>query len=392
VEHALRAPGGGLNEAMNSPPQETTAPNLSLDPGPSPARAAAYPARLGGIALALALIAILLLAWQWLDGRSERQALRQELAQRLSEMDTQNREGRLIAGQAQDSAQDLQIKLGVLDDKLARSQNQQVALETLYQELSRNRDDWSIAEIEQILLIAFQQLQLAGDVRSALIALQTADSRLQRTEKPQLVPLRRVIAKDIERLKALPYVDTVGLSVKLDSIQSQVSGLPLAMQLSPGAEKAAASVPATDESAWQSFVREAWTDFKQMVRLQRLDKAEVPLLAPEQAYFARENLKLRLLSARIALLQRDQATFRADITAARDWLDRYFDTQSKAVINILASLRELGESPVDIDVPDISDSLEAVRNYKLARDEPLREFAEPGALTSKPVPKGARAK
>src|SRR5207342_1659331 len=105
---------------------------------------------------------------------------------------------------AQEAAGDVQVKVGVLDDKLAQSQNQQVALESLYQELSRNRDDWSLAEIEQIVLIASQQLQLAGDVRAALLALQTADSRLQRLDKPQLIPLRKVIAKDIERLKALP--------------------------------------------------------------------------------------------------------------------------------------------------------------------------------------------
>jgi len=377
---------------MNDPAQQTNSPHLPADPAAPSARPAAHRMPLGGIAMALSALALLLLAWQWLDGRAERRALRQELAQRLAVMDTQNREGRLIAGQAQDSARELQVKLGVLEDKLARSQNQQVALETLYQELSRNRDDWSIAEIEQIVLIAFQQLQLAGDVRSALIALQTADSRLQRADKPQLVPLRRVIAKDIERLKAMPYVDTVGISVKLDGIQSQVDGLPLAMEVRPDAEKAAAAVTPADESAWQRVAREAWTDFKQMVRLQKLDKSELPLLAPEQAYFARENLKLRLLSARIALLQRDQTTFRADVKAAREWLNRYFDTQSTAVTSVLASLRELGDSPVDIDVPDIAGSLEAVRNYKLARDEPAREFAEPAAPLSKPAPKGVRAK
>jgi uroporphyrin-3 C-methyltransferase len=375
---------------MDTPAQHSpTAPA----PAASPARASAHRMPLGGIALLLSVLALLLLAWQWLDGRAERRVLRQELAQRLAEMDTQNREGRLIAGQSQDAARDLQVKLGVLEDKLARSQNQQVALETLYQELSRNRDDWSLAEIEQILLIAFQQLQLAGDVRSALIALQTADSRLQRADKPQLVPLRRVIAKDIERLKALPHVDTVGISVKLDSIQSQVAGLPLAMEVHPDAEKAAsAAPPAADETTWQRVVREAWTDFKQIVRLQKLDRSEVPLLAPEQAYFARENLKLRLLSARVALLQRDQATFSADIKAARDWLNRYFDTHNKAVTNVLASLRELRDSPVDLDIPDISGSLDAVRNYKLARDEPSREFAEPAASVAKPAPKGVRAK
>ena len=342
------------------------------------------------IALALAALALVLLAWQWLDARSERQAIRQELARRLAEIDAQNKEGRVIAQQAQEAARDVQVKVGVLEDKLAQSQNQQVALETLYQELSRNRDDWSLSEIEQIVAIASQQLQLAGDLRGALLALQTADSRLQRLDKPQLIPLRKVIAKDIERLKSLPHVDTVGIAVRLDTLLGQVDALPLAMEVRPITEREAAAPTPAEESAWQRVMREALTDFKQMVRLQKLDKTEVPLLAPEQAYFARENLKLRLLSARIALLQRDPVAYRADIRAAREWLNRYFDTQNKAVTSALATLRALGESPVSIEVPDIVGSLEAVRNYKIARD--AKADMPESVAPAKPPPKGARAR
>jgi uroporphyrin-3 C-methyltransferase len=343
----------------------------------------------GTIALALAVLALALLTWQWLAARSEQTAVRQELAQRLAEIDAKNREGRVIAQQAEDAVRDIAVKVGVLDDKLAQSQNQQVALETLYQELSRNRDDWSLSEIEQIVAIASQQLQLAGDVRAALLALQTADGRLQRLDKPQLIPLRKVLAKDIERLKSLPYVDTVGIAVRLDSLLGQVDALPLAMEVRPVSEREVAPPAPADEGAWARVMREALADFKQMVRLQRLDKTEAPLLAPEQAYFARENLKLRLLSARIALLQRDPVAYRADIGAARDWLERYFDTQNKAVTSALATLRELAESPVSIEVPDLAASLEAVRNYKIARDTvELPDAPAP----AKPAAKGARAR
>jgi uroporphyrin-3 C-methyltransferase len=370
----------------------STPPPVEPTPEPFPREA---PSRrsvsTGGVGVLLAALALLLLAWHWFEARSDRQAMRQELAQRLAEVETQNQAGRVIAGQAQEAVRDVQVKVGVLEDKLAQSQNQQVALEALYQELSRSRDDWSLAEIEQIVLIASQQLQLAGDVRAALIALQTADGRLQRIDKPQLIPLRKVIAKDIERLKALPYVDTVGISVKLDTLLGQVDSLPLAMEVRPVTERSAATPPLAEESAWQRVVREAVTDFKQMVRLQKLDKTEVPLLAPDQAYFARENLKLRLLSARIALLQRDQVAYRADIQATRDWLQRYFDTQDKAVISVLATLRELGDSPVNIEVPDIAGSLDAVRNYKIARDEQAREIVPP-AVAGKPVSRGAKGR
>lgn len=377
-----------MDEVAQQSTPTVAAPHATVSPPPPAPQRPVY----GIIALILAALALLLLALTWFDLRSERQALRQELARRISEMEAQNREARVIAGQAQDAVRDAQVKVGVLDDNLARSQNQQVALEALYQELSRNRDDWSLAEIEQIVLIASHQLQLAADVRSALIALQTADSRLQRIDKPQLIPLRKVIAQDIERLKAAPYVDTVGISVKLDTILAQVDTLPLAMEVRPPEAKVDAAELPADESAWQRVMREAWTAFKQMIRMQKLDKSEVPLLAPEQAYFVRENLKLRLLSARIALLQRDQATYRADLKTARDWLNRYFDTRSQAVTSVLASLRELSESQVNIELPDISASLEAVRNYKLARHDPAREAAESAVPAVKPTPKGSRGR
>lgn len=375
---------------MDDPASQTPAPVAPASESAPREAQASRSLSPGTIALALAALALALLAWQWLDARSERQAVRQELARRLADVDAQNQEGRLIASQAQEAVRDLQVKVGVLDDKLSQSQNQQVALETLYQELSRNRDDWSLSEIEQIVAIAAQQLELAGDVRAALLALQTADSRLQRLDKPQLIPLRKVLAKDIERLRSLPHVDTVGIAVRLDTLLGQVDALPLAMEVRPMTEREAAAPAPADEGAWQRVMREAMADFRQMVRLQRLDKTEAPLLAPEQAYFARENLKLRLLSARIALLQRNPVAYRADIRAAREWLNRYFDTQNKAVTSALATLRELGESPVSIEAPDIVASLDAVRNYKIARDA-AADIPEPAA-PAKPPSKGARAR
>ena len=216
------------------------------------------------------MLALVLLAWQWLDARSERQALRQELARRLAEFDAQNREARVIAAQAQDEVRDVQVKVGVLEDKLARSQNQQVALETLYQELSA----------QPRRLVARRDRADRADCIPAACSSPTtcarrcsrsrpADSRLQRVDKPQLIPLRKVIAKDIERLKSLPYVDTVGISVRLDTLLGQVDGLPLAMEVRPtGGTRPPCRLP-VDETAWQRVMREALTDFKQMVRVQR---------------------------------------------------------------------------------------------------------------------------
>jgi uroporphyrin-3 C-methyltransferase len=345
-------------------------PRNATEPGAAPAAAqpaAAERVRVRSLlpALALVLFAAALL-WQWYDSRTELGALRQELAKRLAEADARHREARQLAGEVREALADAQAKLAALESRLAESQNQQIALEALYQELSRNRDEWAYAEIEQSLLSASQQLALAGNVRAALIALQAAEARLQRMNRPQLLALRRALARDIERLKAAPQVDAVAIGARLEALAALVETLPLAMEARPPA----APVPAAGaaENAWARFWREVWGELKQLVRVQQMDQPDVALLAPAQAYFLRENLKLRLLGARLALAARDGAAYQADLKAAREWIGRYYDTRHPGVVQALAQLRNLQEAKVGLDPPDISATLEAMRNLRLARE------------------------
>jgi uroporphyrin-3 C-methyltransferase len=323
------------------------------------------------LALLIALAVAALLAWQWLDTRDQIAALQQEFAKRLADTDDIVKENRAIVKDTQVAVREAQVKLGLLESRLAESQNQQIALETLYQELSRNRDEWALAEVEQMLNIAGQQLQLAGNVKAALIALQTADARLQRIDRPQLIPLRKIINKDIERLKVVPYVDTVAISVRLDNLIAAVDSLPLAMDVRPRSDQSEAE-KLTAQSAWLEFAREIWQDMKQLVRIRNTAEQEIPLLAPNQVFFLRENLKLRLLSARLALLLHDEISFKSDIIAAQEWLTRYYDNSAKVTMVTLNSLRQLQENRISIELPDISASLNAARNFKLAREKAAR--------------------
>jgi uroporphyrin-3 C-methyltransferase len=323
-------------------------------------------------ALLLAVVALLLLAWHWHTMRGAFESLRLDVAKRLADGEALVKDGKRIAEQAREATAESQVKLGVLEARVAESQSQQIALESLYQELSRDRDEYAFVEIEQSLLMAAQQLQLAANVKAALLALQNADARIQRMERPQLTPLRKAIARDIDRLQALPFVDMVGFSVRLDNVIAAVDSLPLAVELRP-VEGAPSEAPGqADPNPWTRFWREAWEELKQLVRVQHMDRPDVPLLSPSQAFFLRENLKLRLLSARLALLARDQTSYRADLQAARDWLLRYYDTREKAVASALATLRNLQESVIDIQMPEIAGTLDALRTVRMARERPVR--------------------
>lgn len=316
----------------------------------------------------LAPILIALIAWQWYDTHSRIGVLQYELAKRLADADASGKETRALAAEAADAGGGLQTKLSLLEAKLAESQNQQLALEALYQELTRNRDEVALEEVEQLLIIADQQLQLASNVRAALIAMQEADARLQRIDRPQLSPLRKVLANDMDVLKSAPHLDTVGISLRLDNLAAAVETLPLAMEFRPPESESLQRLVPASQSPWLSFLHEAWQDLKGLVRIQHMDKPDVALLSPSQAYFLRENLKLRLLSARHALLARDGASFRADLEAALDWISRYYDNKSKPVLDTLEALRQLRESEVGVELPRISASLDALRNYRLGRD------------------------
>lgn len=322
-----------------------------------------------GPAAWIAALAAILFTWQWYDSRSEIGALRQELAKKLADADTQNKESRVVAEQVREAAAEAQVKLGVLESRLAESQNQQVALEALYQELSGSRDESLLADVEQTLLVANQQLQVAGNVKSALIALQAADARLARLDRPQLAGLRIVIARDIERLKLAPYVDVIGLSARIDNLSGAIDSLPLAMEVRPpGMPSAGKNAADPDDNAWMRFTRELWRDLRDLVRIQNLDRPELPLLTPAQTYFLRENLRLRLLGARLALLAHDEKSFKADLKAARDWLARYYDMRDKTVANAAAAVRQLHDTQIGIELPDVAASLDAVRNYRLTRE------------------------
>ena len=258
---------------------------------------------------------------------------------------------------------DAQAKLSQLEVKLAESQDRQIALESLYQELSRNRDEWMLAEIEQILTIASQQLQLAGNVQAALGALQTADTRLARSGRPQFLPLRQVLARDIERLKASPGLDLSDLASKLDQLIAGVDSLPLAQDARPPPALETASAR-KEEGFWVRLGDGLLSELRQLIRIQNVERADPVLLSPAQAFFLRENLKLRLLNARLALLVRDEGIYRNDLKSAVGWLERYFDARSRAAASALATLNRLGAGNAAIALPSIAESLAAVRSYK----------------------------
>lgn len=354
---------------MNSeaaPPESPAAPPAPVKP------AGARPGRRRTIILGVVAVAIV---GFWLDARLSLSGLHADLARRLAESDTQTKDARASVRQMQEGVQALQGRVTALEAQLAESQGQRLALEQMYQDLLKGRDERVIAEVEQAVSIAAQQLQLAGNVEVALIALSSAEARLARAAGPQFLGVRKLIARDIDRLRALPTADVPGMAVKLESIVASVDAMPLAFEQRPlrsgASEPAKKAATAAPLSRWERFTAETWAELRQLVRVERIDGAGAPdpaLLSPSQSFFLRENLKLRLINARLALLAHDGRSFRDDMRMAREWLERYFDGRAKPVQAALATLKTLGAADVAIAPPSLNETLAALRNFKTPRN------------------------
>lgn len=351
-------------------PAADPAPEVTGNPGPAVAPmgsgAPLRATRHWGPWLAVALVAVVLLGWQWGETRYKLHQAQAELAQRVEAADSASKETRGLAKQSQDEVAQLEAKMGALQAKQDEFQSQQASLANLYQDMVRNRDEWTLAEIEQSLTLAAQQLQLAGNVPGAILALQAADTRLARSAQPQFLGLRQVLNRDLARLRAAPLADLPGMSVRLETVLGNVDRLPLAFEARPRQAREEAGAPAP--TWWQRLGTGLWDELKGLVRVQRLDRSEPALLAPEQSAYLRENLKLRLLNARLAMLSRDQWTFRSELKQSEAWLERYFNTQDPGVANALSTVRQLAGTDLMINLPDLNDSLGAVRNLKLGKE------------------------
>jgi uroporphyrin-3 C-methyltransferase len=377
------------------------------------------------VVVALVALALLIIG-SWYFNQMAAYALRDETARHLKAGELGTTETKLLVKSLTDTVRELQAKVAVLESKQVEGQSQQLALEQLYQDLSKNRDDWALAEIEQVLSTASQQLQLAGNVPGALIALNNADVRLSRSDKPQFIVIRRAIGHDIDRLKALPSLDLTGIALRLDSLIGQIDNMPLLSDEKPVipftqpkkssrpslvgsttaaiptttatrpvavvttkrhdrheryVSEAAQSAKPTEamltvpdstsgnwwyglEDKWHSWSNEMWTEIRQLIRVRTVDTPDALLMSPTQAYYVRENLKLRLLNARLALLSRNEATFRNDMLASQDAITKYFDTRARQTQAAQALMRQVQSSNLAIDLPSLTESLNAVRNYK----------------------------
>jgi uncharacterized protein HemX len=305
----------------------------------------------GGLALILALISLTGTAYLWYTLLYSRQELlATDVVGALNRLEAQDKELR-------------EALAPIEEDLVLVRENQSIirtALDKLQNEMVRNRTEWMLSEAEQLLVIANHRLQLARDVSSALSALRAADRQLTQVARPDLLPIRREIAREIGLLEAIEKTDVAGIALKLANLAASVDQLPLVLQARTGAPAAATTV-AKAETDWRDSAQSLWKDLIGLVRIRYDIEGRAPLLAPEQQYFLRENVRLLLYGAQHAILQGNTTIFRQNLGTVRRWVKDYFDPQAQAVINLQAELDTLMGVKLAAELPPISASLEALR-------------------------------
>lgn len=331
--------------------------------------------------LLLLLVSVVALALAWY-GQRRVHTLEQELVRRQHDSASEATEAQLLAKQAQELSREAVAKVTLVESRLAEITAQRGQLEELVLSLSRARDENLVIDLDAGLRVALQQTAITGSAAPLVAALKAADERLARVNQPRLEPVRRAIVRDLERVKAVSVADLASLAIKLDEAARLVDEAPLQVldarrlpetrapravtrgSVGGSAQAAAGAASATGPGWLPARVGEwwlgLWSEVRGLLRVTRIDQPQAMLLAPEQSYFLRENVKLKLLNARLALMSRQFDTAQSDLQATLAAIDNYFDRGARKTQLLNELLRSVAQQARQAGVPRPDDTLAAL--------------------------------
>lgn len=239
-----------------------------------------------------------------------------------------------------------------------------VSIAALYKNQSTENLDWALAEIEHLMVIAIHNITLQHNSATALAALHSADARLEKLGDPDLLSVREQLAADMNALQSVKSVDITGLSLYLADLTGRAGSLPLNDQpVSKLPEMQMDNLNSENKSGFGKLAHEIWQELKSLVVITHSGTGSRALLLPEEQYFLYQNLRLQLEAARVAVLQRDTASFHACVEIILGWLGDYFNKSDTGINNIIQSLQKMLKLELDPELPDVSSSLETLRVY-----------------------------
>lgn len=367
------------------PASEASSPSPEAVIAPTDTRRRAVSRWLGAL-LVIAVVVIVALAATLRHQQQQLDTFGREATTRLDNIVTQANSARDQARQALTRAEAMAGQVGRLEQRVQETADEQRTLTQSYRDLISGNDEATLVDVEQSLMMAAEQLQVAGRIPSAIAALQLAEARLARADRPAFLPAQQAIGRDMNRLQAVPIIDLRAVAKRIDRLIASARHLPVvavgasvtqpddlasATQQPPAEDSAAspADAPANwwervwqPVSKWSHDVREvAAHELRELVHVRRVETADALLLAPDQTEWLRTNITLRLLEARMALISRERSLWQSNIEEIERAVERYADQEQAATRNMLKELQALRDLDPAPTLPALTDSLNAVR-------------------------------
>ena len=312
-------------------------------------------------------VGVLVLGWQM-------HLVQDQIARQSADTGSQAVEAKAASKQAEELSRETAAKLAMTDAKVSEVVMQRSQLEELMTALTRSRDENLVLDIDSAIRLGMQQAQLTGSAQPLVAALKSAEQRLGKVSNPRLAQLQRALTRDMERIKNATLIDTPALLLKIDELVRAVDALPMLNAVGHAAPKPTAPAPsepswarAISMSAWERMLGDLWDDVRSLVRVSRVDRPEASMLAPDQSYFVRENLKLRLLHARLGLIARQFDAAQSDLNQVTNDLSKYFDTQSRQGQMAIGLAREVLAQSKHTELPRAEDTLNALATLTAGR-------------------------
>jgi uroporphyrin-III C-methyltransferase len=367
--------------ALNDDPQQLAVPA-------APTTASKHMGLWSAVASVLLALVMLSLVLVWRTGQ-QLNDLERELVLRQQESSDRAAEARMLAKQAQEGTRDATAKLALLQARVSEVAVQRSQLEDMLQSLARSRDESLLVDVEAAIRVALQQAAITGSAEPLVATLKQSDERLARYNQLRLEGVRRAIARDLDRVKSMRVSDLSALTVKLDEVVRLIDEMPVLgppespvasaaeLEQTPAKPRRAASAASSAsappqnlltraftwqavQQVWQQTTARVWNEARSLIRVTRTDQPDAMLLAPEQAVYLRENLKLRLLNARLALLSRQFETAQMDLLGTQAALERYFDRKTRRAAQASEIIKQIATQVRQVGVPRPDDTLAAI--------------------------------
>jgi uroporphyrin-3 C-methyltransferase len=272
--------------------------------------------------------------------------LRQELRAGLSELES-------AAGRQESEAGRQAASIGALGKQLTE----------LRAELARfsaaDRDSWLLAEAEYLLRLANQRLIMAGDTASAQVLLTSADQIMRELDEASLYDARGAVAADLAAVRALPSVDVEGIYLRLSALIEQADRLVIFQMPEP--EPRLEQAPAED---WQDRLEQGYqsalTKLSDYVVIRRRETPMATLMDPQWEGLVRQNLRMLLEQAQVALLSGNQVLYRESLERSNYWVAEFFESDAAAARAMAREIDQLADLQIEVEVPDLTRSLTAI--------------------------------